>query len=325
MPRIVVTRRIPDPAVALLREAGDTWVSPHDRALTRDELTEALAGADAAVVLLHDRIDGDALDAAGENLKVVANVAVGYDNIDVGAATERGILVTNTPGVLTDATADLAIALILAVTRRLTEGERLIRNRTGWSWHMYFMLGRSLSGRTLGVVGLGAIGRATARRARAFGMNVIYTSRTRAPESVEHDLGGAKHVSLDELLETAEVVSLHCPLTPETHHLIDAGALALMRLDAYLVNTARGPIVDEAALAEALRERTIAGAALDVFEHEPEVHPDLLDLQNVVLSPHLGSATIETRTEMALLAARNVVAVLSGTPPPTPVNPAILR
>jgi glyoxylate reductase len=250
----------------------------------------------------------------------VANVAVGYDNIDVPAATRRGVIVTNTPGVLTDATADLAMALILAVTRRIAEGDRLVRARVKWSWDMFFMLGASLQGKTLGVVGLGQIGSATARRARAFGMEIVYSGRRRADPEVEAELGGARQLELNELLASADVVTLHVPLSEATHHLIDAAKLDLMRESAYLVNTARGPIVDEAALAAALKAGTIAGAALDVFEHEPEVHPDLLELDNVVLLPHLGSATVETRTAMAELAARNVLAVLAGEDPPTPVS-----
>jgi glyoxylate reductase len=286
-------------------------VSPEDRALAPGELHDAVRGADAVVTMLHDRVDGAFLDAAGDGLRVVANVAVGYDNVDVDAARSRGVTVTNTPGVLTDATADLAIALLLAVTRRMGEGERLIRSREPWAWSIDFMLGRGLRGKTLGVVGFGAIGRAVAARARAFGLEVVYTQRSPGEEPGQ--------VSLGELLEHAHVVSLHCPLTPETRHLIDADALARMRDDAYLINTARGPVVDEAALAAALRDGVIAGAGLDVFEREPEVHPDLVALENVVLIPHLGSATVETRTAMAELAAANVVAVLAGDAPPTPV------
>lgn len=318
--KIVVTRRLPEPALALLRAVGEVWVSAHDRPLSVDELHDAIAGADVVVSLLHDRIDTACLDAAGPRLRCVANVAVGYDNVDVNAATERGIIVTNTPDVLTDATADLTLALILAATRRLTEGDRLIRAGTSWSWHMFFLLGTGLAHKTLGVVGLGAIGRAVAQRARAFGMEVVYAGRERAPLAVERALGGARHLSLDELLETADVVSLHCPLSKATRHLINAARLRRMRSDAYLINTARGAIVDEAALVEALRRGEIAGAALDVFEHEPTVHPELIELDNVVLAPHIGSATVETRTEMAVLAARNAIAVLQGRPAVTPVN-----
>jgi glyoxylate reductase len=312
VPRIVVTRGLPEPALRALRESGaDVWVSPHDRALARAELHDAVRGADAIVTMLHDGVDDAFLAAAGEQLRVVANVAVGYDNVDLDAARRHGVTITNTPGVLTDATADLAIALMLAITRRIGEGERRIRSGEPWAWSIDFMLGRGLRGKTLGIVGYGEIGRATAGRARAFGMEVVYTKR-----SAGRDAG---RVELDELLERSHVVSLHCPLTPETRHLIDAAALARMRDDAYLVNTARGPVVDEAALAAALRAGAIAGAALDVFEREPEVHPDLVGLDNVVLVPHLGSATIETRTAMAELAAANAIAVLAGDEPPTPV------
>jgi glyoxylate reductase len=317
--RIVVTRRIPDPAIELLEGAGDVWVSPHDRPLSTEELHEAVAGADAAVTLLHDRVDDAFLDAAGPGLRIVANVAVGYDNVDVEACARREVVVSNTPGVLTEATADIAFALILMSTRRLGEGERLIRSRTPWSWSMFFMLGTGLQGKTLGIVGLGKIGQATARRARAFGMEIAYAGRRRAPDEVEAELR-ARFLPLDELLATADVVTLHCPLSSETRHLIDAAALARMRPSAHLVNTTRGPVVDEAALAEALRSGAIAGAGLDVFEREPEVQPELLGLQNVVLIPHLGSATIETRTAMGVLAAENVVAVLGGSAPATPVR-----
>jgi glyoxylate reductase len=313
-------RRVPGSAIELLREQAEVWVSPEDRPLTTEELHEAVAGADAALTLLHDRVDGAFLDAAGTQLRVVANVAVGYDNIDVPAAEERGVVVTNTPGVLTDATADLAMALILAVTRRVCEGDRLVRAGGEWSWDMFFMLGASLQGKTLGVVGLGQIGFATARRARAFGMEIVYTKRTAADPELEAELGGARRLTLDELLAESDVVTIHVPLSDETRHLIDAGRLAAMRSSAYLVNTARGPVVDEAALAAALEAGEIAGAALDVFEHEPKVDPGLLPLDNVVLLPHLGSATVETRTAMAELAARNALAVLSGEPPLTPVS-----
>ena len=315
---IVVTRRIPEPAVELLHSAGDVWLSPHDRPLAAGELHEAVAGADGVVTLLHDRVDDAFLDAAGAGLRVVANAAVGYDNIDVPACARRGVVVTNTPGVLTEATADLAFALILIATRRLGEGERLIRAQTPWSWSMFFMLGTGIQGKTLGIVGLGKIGQATARRARAFGMQIAYSGRRRAAAEVEAELE-ARFVTLEELLGSADVVSLHCPLSAETHHLIDAAALAGMRPSAFLVNTTRGPVVDEAALAAALRSGAISGAGLDVFEREPDVHPDLLGLENAVLIPHLGSATVETRTAMGVLAARNVVAVLGGDPAVTPV------
>lgn len=303
--RIVVTRRIPEAALVELRALGDVRMSPEDRPLEPAELHKAVEGAAAVVSMLHDRIDASVAEAAGPDLRVVANVAVGYDNIDVPALTERGVLVTNTPGVLTDATADLAFGLLLALTRRIAEGDRLLRARQPWSFHLGFMLGTGLQAKTLGIIGPGQIGRAMAKRAEAFGMHVVYCGRSDPKE---------------ELLRTADVVSLHCPLTPETRHLIDADALKLMKPTAVLLNTTRGPVVDEAALAEALLSRQIAGAALDVFENEPDVEPRLLELDNVVLTPHLGSATVETRTEMALLAARNVAAVLTGNEPINPVR-----
>ena len=313
MPRVVVTRGLPAGALAALRGSGaDVWVSREDRALGVEELHAVVAGADAVVTMLHDTVDEAFLAAAGDQLRIVANVAVGYDNVDLDAARRHGVIVSNTPGVLTDATADLAIALLLAVTRRLGEGERRIRSGEPWTWSIDFMLGRGLRGKTLGVVGYGAIGRATAARARAFGMEVVYTRRSRGDDPAQ--------VELEELLARAHAISLHCPLTPETHHLIGAEALGRMRDDAYLVNTARGAVVDEAALADALRDGVIAGAGLDVFEREPSVHPGLVGLENVVLVPHLGSATVETRAAMAELAAANVIAVLGGDEPPTPVD-----
>ena len=323
-PKIVVTRRIPEPAVEILREAGDVWVSPDDRPLEVSELHEAIAGADVVVTLLHDKVDDAFLDAAGDQLCAVCNVAVGFDNIDVPAATKRGVLVTNTPAVLTEATADLAMTLILAVTRRIGEGERLIRSREPWSWHMFMLLGTGLQGKTLGVVGMGAIGQSLARRAKAFGMDIVYSDARQAPAEVEQELG-ARRVELDELLRTADVVSIHAPLMDETRHLINADTLGLMKESAYLVNSARGPIIDEAALVDALKAGKIAGAGLDVYENEPETHPGLVDLDNVVLLPHLGSATIETRTAMGVLAAENAVLALRGERPKTPVNPEVLE
>ena len=319
MSRIVVTRSIPEPALAVLRAAGEVEVCSQEGALTPAELREAVRGADAVVTMIPDRIDGEVADAAGPQLRVVSTVAVGYDNLDVPALTERGIEVTNTPGVLVEATADLAWGLLLSVTRRLGEGERLLRARQPWAFSLSFMLGTGLQGKTLGIIGLGQIGQAVARRGRAFGMDIAYTGRRRVAESVETELD-ARFLDLAELLETADVVSVHCPLTPDTHHLIDESALRRMRSTAVLVNTSRGPVVDESALAGALRRGEIAGAALDVFEDEPRVHPDLLDLDTVAMAPHLGSATVETRTEMATLAARNVAGVLSGEGPVTPVG-----
>ncbi|AMB38948.1 MULTISPECIES: D-glycerate dehydrogenase [Paenarthrobacter] len=319
MSRVVVTGRIPETALENLRAKHDVIAWESEGSISREELLRRVAGADAIVSLLTERVDAELLDAAGPQLKVVSNVAVGYDNIDVPACTERGIIATNTPGVLTEATADIAFGLILMATRRLGEGERLIRAGQPWKWGMFFLLGSSLQGKTLGIVGMGGIGIATARRAKAFGMDIVYQSRSQIDPAIAVELG-ARRVGLDELLAISDVVSLHCPYGPNTHHLIGAEQLAAMKDTAYLVNTARGPIIDEAALALALRENQIAGAGLDVFEQEPKVHPWLLELENVALVPHLGSATVETRTAMAVLAASNTLAVLGGEQPPTPIN-----
>ena len=316
--QIAVLGRIPEVGLALLREVGQVWAWDRDEPIPVELRDARLATADAAVTLLTNVVDAGFL-AAAPRLKVVANVAVGFNNIDVAACAERGVLVTNTPGVLTDATADLGMALILMVTRRLGEGERLIRSRQPWQWGMFMMLGTGLQGRRLGIIGMGAIGQALARRARAFEMEVVYHSRRAIPPELEAPTG-ARWVAFDELLASSDVVSVNCPYNADTHHLIDAEALARMRSTAYLINTARGPIVHEHALAEALRDGVIAGAALDVYEHEPAVDPGLLDLDKVVLVPHLGSATRETRDAMATLAARNVAAVMAGNPPLTPVG-----
>jgi glyoxylate reductase len=319
MARVVVTGKIPAVAVERLRAAHDVsaWDKPDP--IPRAELLSRLAGAHAAVTLLTEKVDDEFLDAAGADLRVVCNVAVGYNNIDVPACTARGVTVTNTPGVLTDATADIAMALVLMVTRRLGEGERVIRSRTAWQWGMGYMLGVGIQGRRLGIVGMGQIGLALARRARAFGMTIAYSKRTPLGAAVAAELG-AEYLSLDDLLATSDVVSLHCPYSADTHHLIGAAQLARMKPTAYIVNTARGPIVDEAALVDALRAGRIAGAGLDVFEKEPTVHEGLLGLEQVVLIPHLGSATVETRTAMATTAAANALAVLAGGAPPNPVR-----
>ncbi|HET7454214.1 MAG TPA: D-glycerate dehydrogenase [Solirubrobacterales bacterium] len=315
-----VTNRLPEAALEALRAAGELRIDDRTEAIPRADLLELVAGADAILTLLHDRVDEELLEAAGPALRCVANVAVGYDNVDVEAAARRGIVVTNTPGVLDDATADLTLALILAATRRVAEGDRLVRAGRPWTWGMSFMLGSGLRGKLLGIVGLGGIGRRVAERARAFGMEIAYHSRHPVPEGIVAELG-AERLPLEELLARADVVSLHCPLTPETHHLIGEAELAAMKPSAVLVNAARGPVVDEAALARALAAGEIAAAGLDVYEHEPRVEPALLELENVVLSPHLGSATVETRTAMAELAARNAISVLRGEGPLTPVTP----
>ena len=319
MAKVVITGKIPQVAVERLRAEHDVTSWDADVVIERGELLARVKGADALLSLLTEKVDAELLDAAGPQLKVVSNVAVGYNNIDVKACTERGIKVTNTPGVLTEATADIAMALVLAATRRLAEGERVIRSQTPWQWGMFYMLGMGIQGRQLGIVGMGQIGIATAKRARAFGMTIAYTKRSPLDAVTNAELE-ATHMDLDQLLATSDVVSLHCPYSPETHHLINAERLSKMKKNAYLVNTARGPVVDEAALVDALKGGVIAGAGLDVFEHEPKVHEGLLGLDNAVLIPHLGSATVETRTAMANLAATNALAFLAGNTPPNPVN-----
>ena len=320
MSTVVVTGRIPQPGIDLLRASGHhvlDWDEPTP--ISRDELLRRVVGADVVVALLTERIDAELLDAAGPQLRAVCNVAVGYNNIDVAACRERGVVATNTPGVLTDATADIAMALILMSTRRLAEGERLIRSREPWQWGMFMMLGSGIQGARLGVVGMGQIGAALARRAKAFGMTIAYSNRKPCDAALAAELD-ATYVSMDELLATSDVVSLHCPYSPDTHHLISTSQLQAMKHTAFLVNTARGPVVDEAALVAALEAGEIAGAGLDVFEKEPEVHAGLLDRDDVVLIPHLGSATVETRTAMATLAARNALGVLAGAGPVTPIT-----
>lgn len=319
-PTFAVSNRLPEPALEALRAAGDVRLDEREEAIPRADLLALVAGADAVLTLLHDRIDAELLDAAGPQLRCVANVAVGYDNVDVAAATERGILVTNTPGVLDDATADLTLALLLATARRVVEGDRLVRSGRPWAWGMHFMLGSDLRGKRLGIVGLGGIGAKVAERARAFGMEIAYHSRRPAPAEVAERLG-AERMPLEQLLASSAVVSLHCPLTPQTRHLIGAAELERMKPGAILLNAARGPVVDEAALAAALAAGEIAAAGLDVYEREPQVEPGLLGLDNVVLAPHLGSATVETRSAMAELAAGNAISVLGGQGPLTPVAP----
>jgi glyoxylate reductase len=313
-----VTNRLPAVAVEALRAAGEVRIDQREEAIPRADLLDLVAGADAVLTLLHDRVDEEFFAAAGAGLRCVANVAVGYDNVDLGAAARHGVAVTNTPGVLDAATADLTMALILAATRRLAEGDRLVRSGRPWSWGMAFMLGSSLQGKLLGIVGLGGIGARVAERARAFGMRIAYHSRQPAPGEVASSLG-AERMPLELLLADADVLSLHCPLTPETRHLIGAAELEAMKPSAVLVNAARGPVVDEQALAAALAAGTIAAAGLDVYEREPQVEPGLLGLDNVVLAPHLGSATVETRTAMAELAARNAIAAVRGEELLTPV------
>ena len=317
-PRVLVTTRVPAPAVEFLRAHADLDIRDEKGAMPRAEFLRRLAGKDGALCVLLDRLDAEAFDAGAPTLRVAANIAVGYDNVDLTAAAARGIVVTNTPDVLTDAVADFTVGLILSMTRRITEGDRFVRAGRWKGWALDFMLGAEIRGRQLGIVGYGRIGRAVADRVRAFGMRIAYAlppdGEPRAPEGDE-----ARGMPLDDLLATSDVVTIHVPLGAATRHLIRGREIRLMKPTAFLVNTARGPVVHEGELASALRDRVIAGAALDVFEREPEVHPDLLTLENLVLAPHLGSATVETRTAMAMLAARNLVEVLEGRPALTPV------
>lgn len=322
MAKVFVTRALPGDAIERLRKHHDVVVWPDDDPPPRDSLVEAMRDADGLLTMVTDRIDGELLDAA-PRLRVVAQMGVGYDNIDVAAATERGVIVTNTPGVLDETTADLAFALMMALARRLPEGERAVREGTWPSWRPAWLLGKDVHDATLGIVGMGAIGAAVARRARAFRMRVLYWSRTRKPE-LEAQLE-VEWRSLDELLRESDFVSLHVALTPETRGLIGERELSLMKRDAMLVNTARGPIVNAQALVEALREKRIGGAGLDVYDREPLPLDDpLLALDNVLLAPHAGSATLEARTAVARLAAANLMAALAGERPPCVVNPAVL-
>jgi glyoxylate reductase len=316
MTTFAVTAALPGRAPEMLAAAGDVRDAPGPGRLERAQLLALVEGVDVALTMLSVRVDEEFLDAAGTNLRGICNVAVGFDNVDLAACARRGVVVTNTPGVLDDATADLAFALILAARRRLGEAERLVRAGKPWEWGMGFMVGHDLRGGRLGIVGLGGIGARVAARGLGFGMEIAYYGRRESPRAAELE---ATRLDLDELLATSDVVSLHTPLTPETRHLIGARELGLMKPTATLVNTARGAVVDEAALVEALREGRIAGAGLDVFEHEPDVHPGLLELENVVLVPHIGSATVETRATMAELAARNAIAIARGEVPETPV------
>jgi glyoxylate reductase len=321
-PRVLVTRKVYAAAIAVLQEhCAVDYQDRHD-VLDEDALQRRLQHADGVVCQLTDPLTAAVIEAA-PRLKVIAQVAVGHDNIDVAAATRRRIVVTNTPDVLTESTADLTLALLLAVARRLPEAERFLRADHWRRWDVDLLVGADVHGRTLGIVGLGRIGTAVARRARGFGMRILYAAPRPADPARAAELQ-AGHVPLDLLLAQSDFVSVQVPLRDDTRHLLSVGQFARMKRTAFLVNTSRGPVVDEPALAAALEEGLLAGAGLDVFEHEPQVHPGLLALPNVVLLPHVGSATIATRTRMCTLAAENCVAVLRGERPPNPVNPEVL-
>jgi glyoxylate reductase len=325
--RVLMTQHAPEPAIKMLtEELGEDALSINpdlDRIWSKSELVEHLRGGgfSALYCMLTNRIDAEVLDAAPD-LRIVANMAVGYNNIDVAECTRRGIPATNTPGVLTDTTADFAWALLMASARRVSEGERFLRAGKFHGWGPLMMVGHDVYGKTLGIIGFGRIGRAMAKRAQGFGMRVLYLDRTPAEPQTERELN-ARPAEMDELLSESDFVSLHTDYNPETHHLIGAEQLRKMKPTAYLINTARGAIVDEGALVDALRSRTIAGAGLDVFEKEPEIHPGLLELENAVLAPHIASASLDTRNAMATMAAENVLSALRGERPPNVVNPEV--
>lgn len=326
MPKIFVTRALAQSAIQMLYDAfGEEAVSvfPEDRVIHRDELLAGVEGIDALLPILTETIDAEVMDAAGPQLQVIANYAVGYNNIDIDAATRRKIPVTNTPGVLTETTADLAWALILGASRRLGEGERYLREGKWESWAPQLLLGDDVHGKTLGIFGLGRIGQAVARRAKGFNMRIIYYSRTQKDPALEAELG-ATFVDKATLLAEADILSLHCPFSDETRHAFSETEFNAMKSSAIIVNTTRGPVVDEAALARALQSGAITGAGLDVYEEEPTIHPALLKCENALLIPHLGSATKETRARMAEIAASNIIARLKGEPLPNCVNPEVL-
>ncbi len=319
---ILVTRQIPEAGLEILKKNfKNVIVNTKDRNLTYDELVKKVRGVDAILCLLNDRIDANVI-ANMDKCKVISNYAVGFNNIDVDEATKRGIIVTNTPGVLTDATADLTWALILAVTRRIVEADKFVRKGKFKGWAPMLLLGSELAGKTLGIIGAGRIGTAVGLRAKGFKMKVLYFNLTKN-EALEQEVG-AKKVSLETLLKNSDIVTIHVPLTPKTRHLIGAKELKLMKKGAYLINTSRGEVVDEKALIKALKTGKLAGAGLDVFEQEPFVPKELTELDNVVLTPHIGSATVEARTKMAIVAAENIVKVLSGKIPANVVNPEVL-
>lgn len=318
-PKALATRMLFDEARAILDQHLDVeyWTGPER--ITRAELLQHVADKDALLCLPTEKVDDELLTAAPK-LKVAATISVGYDNIDVPACTRHRVVATNTPGVLDETTADFAWTILMAVARRLIEGENWVRSGTWPGMDMDQLLGSDVYGKTLGIIGFGRIGRCLARRAQGFKMRVLYNNRNRVAPGIEREFG-AEFADMDRLLRESDFVSIHAPLSPETRHLISTEQLAKMKPTAFLINTSRGPVVDEAALVAALEQKKIAGAALDVYEREPLVHPGLLPRKDVVLAPHLGSATLETRTKMAVVAARNVIAVLEGQRPPNPLNP----
>lgn len=320
-PKLLATHPLFTPAREILDARFDVDYWERADRPARAEVLARVAAKDALVCLLTERID-DELLSVSRSLRIVANVAVGFDNVDIDACTRRKVVVTNTPGVLDETTADFAWTLLMAVARRLTEGDRLVRSGQWQGWDLDQLCGADVHGKTLGLIGFGRIGRAVARRAAGFRMQVLYSNATRAPADVDEELG-ARHVEQERLLAESDFISLHVPLLPETHHLIGEPELGRMKSTAYLINTSRGAVLDEEALVRALDEGRIAGAALDVYEREPEVHPGLLSRENVVLAPHIASASLETRTKMAVMAAENCVALFDGRVPANILNPDV--
>lgn len=323
-PKVFVTRRLPEEAMQLLEEKFEVDCNPHDRVLTREELLAGVKGADGILPLLTDRIDGELLDAAGPQLKIVANYAVGFNNIDVPACTARKIPASNTPGVLTDTTADLTMTLLLSVARKVVPADRYVRAGKYHGWEPLLFVGTDVHHKTLGLWGFGRIGFAMAKRAAGFGMRIIYHDVAQVDSKIEQEVG-AKFVDQATLLAESDFLSIHVPLTPDTHHLVGAEEFTAMNPNCYLINTSRGEVVDEKALVQALLKGELAGAGLDVFEAEPKIEPELTTMDNVVILPHIASASIETRTKMGMVAAENLIALLikEETPPPTCLNPEI--
>ncbi|MDG1826818.1 MAG: D-glycerate dehydrogenase [Henriciella sp.] len=322
--KVIVTRRLPDAVELRLKELFDTELNQEDAPFTAEQLADAVRRADVLVSTVTDQIDGRVLAQAGEDLRLIAQFGAGVDNIDVQTAVQRGITVTNTPGVLTDDTADVTMALILAVPRRLHEGIEMMSNGKFDGWAPTWMMGRRLAGKRLGIIGMGRIGQAVARRAQAFGLQIHYHNRKPVARHIEESLGATHWDSLDQMLARMDIVSVNCPHTPATFHLLNSRRLDLMKEDAFIVNTARGEVIDEAALARAIKAGKIAGAGLDVFEREPMVNPDLVGLPNVILLPHMGSATIEGRVEMGEKVIINIKTYADGHKPPDRVVPALL-
>lgn len=323
--KVFLTRRIPQPAIDFMIENGiELEINPENRVLTHDEIVKGVKGKDALICLLTDTIDSEIMDAAGKKLMIIANYAVGYNNIDVETATKRGIPVTNTPGVLTETTADLTFALLLGISRRVVESDKFTREGKFEGWGPMLHLGNDIFGKTLGIIGCGRIGVAVARRAvKGFNMKVLYYNRKKKPE-LEKELG-IEYSSIEEICEKADYISLHVPLTEETKNLFGKKEFETMKNTSYLINTSRGPVVNEEELVDALKNKQIAGAALDVYEREPKVHPGLLDLDNVIITAHIGSASVETRTEMGMMVARNILAIINNKIPPNCVNLEIYK